>query len=199
MHVAVPVWKPQERLLGFVENNRCVAIEAPHYDRARGSPGIVWTSLEGYGASLGAVTPFPVTAASVTLSPASPHLEYDLDLFSTGDVKIDAVVAPSLDFVPGRGLRFAISLDDEPPQVDDYVAHVGGDEGGWAASVMHGVRHALSVHKVTRPGPHVLKFWMVDPGVVLERIVLDLGGVRPSDLGVPESVHVGPFVPVAPR
>jgi hypothetical protein len=39
------------------------------------------------------------------------------------------------------------------------------------------------------PGPHILKFWMIDPGVVLERIVVDFGGTRPSYLGPPERVH----------
>jgi hypothetical protein len=33
----------------------------------------------------------------------------------------------------------------------------------------------------------VLKYWYVTPGVVLERIVIDAGGLKPSYLGPPES------------
>jgi hypothetical protein len=87
-------------------------------------------------------------------------------------------------------------LDDEPPQVEEYVARVGEDKGGWAESVLDGLRHVVSVHKIALAGPHVLKFWMIDPGIVLERVVVDLGGVHPSYLGPPESVHALAAAPV---
>jgi hypothetical protein len=36
-----------------------------------------------------------------------------------------------------------------------------------------------------------VKYWMVTPGLVLERVIIDAGGVRPSYLGPPESPRVG--------
>jgi hypothetical protein len=34
-----------------------------------------------------------------------------------------------------------------------------------------------------------MKYWMMDPGVVLQKIIVDCGGLRPSFLGPPESYH----------
>ncbi|WP_262507586.1 hypothetical protein [Hymenobacter arizonensis] len=42
-----------------------------------------------------------------------------------------------------------------------------------------------SQHKVTAVGPHVLKFWRVDPGVVLEKLGLSSGELPASYLGPP--------------
>lgn len=38
-----------------------------------------------------------------------------------------------------------------------------------------------------RPGKHTLRIWMMDPGAVLDGIVVDLGGLWPSYLGPPET------------
>jgi hypothetical protein len=196
VRIAVPIWKPEGKLTGFVESNRCVAIEAPHFDRAVGSRDITWKVLDDFGHTLGGVTPFPVTAPSLTAGGGSPRLEYDLYLFSSGEARVDLALAPTLNFTPGHGLRFAVSLDDEAPQIEEYVAGVGEDRGGWAGSVLAGIRHVITVHKAAAPGPHILKFWMIDPGVVLERIVVDIGGVHPSYLGAPESFRSRPDAPV---
>ena len=38
-----------------------------------------------------------------------------------------------------------------------------------------------------KPGKHTIKVFRIDGNVVLERLVLDTGGLKPSYLGPPES------------
>jgi hypothetical protein len=87
--------------------------------------------------------------------------------------------------VPGRGLRFAISMDDQKPQVIDSLA--GNTLKDWERSVKNSIRVVRVPVTVARGGYHVLKFWMVDPAVVLEKLIVDFGGVKQSFLGPPES------------
>jgi hypothetical protein len=95
-----------------------------------------------------------------------------------------------LNFAPDRGVRLAVSIDAEPPQIVEAIkqGYVAGDRNrDWEESVKNSARTLTTTHKIDRPGYHVVKVWMVDPGVVLQKIVVDTGGLKPSALGPPES------------
>jgi len=192
--ITVPIVNPAElrpgSFAGFVEIDHHVAMEAPHFSRALGDRQTEWRTLADFGRTLGGVTTSPVLAADRTPGGDSPRLEYDLHLFTAGEVQVEFHLAPSLNFQPGEGLRFAVSFDDAVPQ----IVQVGTWEtlATWEKAVGDGVRRVVTPQTISAPGRHTLKVWAVTPGVVFERIVLDTGsakvpGVRPSYLGPKES------------
>jgi hypothetical protein len=167
-----------------------VAIEAEHYTQAVNAGPITWQKLPDLGRTGGAVTTFPVTAAP-TPAPGgnSPHLEYRISLAQAGPVTVSAYLAPTLDFTNTTGLRYAVSLDDEAPQIINLHTGLNPDNGNrpWEQAVAQNIILKTSQHNVAAAGAHVLKFWRVDPGVVLEKLVVSQGTVPPSYLGPPES------------
>jgi hypothetical protein len=175
------------KVSGFVETDGVVAIEAEHHARAVAPPGRQWLRIPGHGRTLSGMTTLPVDAAPATLADAM-RLEYDVHLWKAGKVKVQAALAPTLKFRPGPGFRYAVSFDDEPPQVVDV--HADTSQRGWEENVSNGVAQLVSAHVLARPGAHTLKFWALDPGLVLQRVVIDAGGLKPSYLGPPESPRV---------
>ena len=168
-----------------------VAMEAQHFTRAVDANGIRWQVIPQIGRTLGGVTPVPVTAPSQAPGPGAPHLESRMHLSTAGEVEVRAYFSPSLDTRGGEGLRYAVSIDGAAPQTvnahADGSTRAGDRNAAWEQMVAQNVNVSVSRHRVDAPGEHVLRFWMVDPGLVLQRIVVDTGGLRPSYLGPPES------------
>lgn len=187
---------PRSALAGFVEAGGYVSIKAEHYARAGGGAGITWRRLPDIGRDSSGMEPFPVTAPRQTPGGNGPRLEYPVTLFTTGSLSITAHLSPRNGALPGGSLAYAISIDDEPPQVVDIIAATGARDATmnrqWERNTSDNVNATTTLHRVDRPGPHVVRFWMVDPTVVLHKLVLDIGGLRPSYLGPPESLLARP-------
>jgi len=186
-----PTEVTRDSLQGFAEGEGFVSIEAEHYTKKTDTGANRWIKIDDYGRTLsGMRAEAPVDAPSAIPGKDSPGLEYQMYLFSTGKVEVAAIMAPTLNFVPGRGLQYAVSFDDEAPQVVTVVPQKYSAQNGnqdWEKSVKDNARYSHTSHTLMKSGYHTLKFWMVDPGIVLSKLVVDLGGVKPSYLGPPES------------
>jgi hypothetical protein len=183
---------PGRDFVGFVQSGNYVSMEAEHFTRAVAGKGIAWEVIPDFGRTLSGVHPTPVTAASQTPGGASPHLEYRVFMMDTGAVSVHAFVSPTWDFRGGDGLRYAISLDDETPRVVNI--HADGSSTGvtdgnkaWEQGVANAIKVLVSQHRVATTGAHVVKFWMVDSGLVLQKLVVARGDLPESYLGPPES------------
>ncbi len=189
IHVHVQAFNPstpkKESLQGFVEANQYVSIEAEHFTRQTAAGSVHWDRIPGFGETLSGMEVSPVTAASAEGPQLAPVLEYRMFLFQGGSFNVEAILAPTLNFVPGRGLRFALSFDDQQPQVVDALAH--SSEKNWEQAVSDGIRKVATTLNVNGSGYHTLKFRMVDPGVVLEKLIVSQNAVPTSYLGPPES------------
>jgi hypothetical protein len=186
--VQVPVRNPARNRpgagAGFIETSGVVSIEAEHYSKANAAKGRQWLRVPDLGRSLSGMTTAPVEAPAVALADAM-SLEYKVHLFDAGNVTVHAVLSPTQKFQPGPGFRYAISFDDEPPQVVNI--HADESKAAWSRTVLDGVAEFTTSHTLAKPGAHTLKYWALDPGVVLEKLVVDAGGFLPSYLGPPES------------
>ncbi|MFC6082464.1 glycosyl hydrolase 115 family protein [Sphaerisporangium aureirubrum] len=182
---------PRHRLKGFVEAGGYIAFDAAHYSKAVGGSGVGWKVLPEIGKSTDGVTPTPVTADSRTPGGNSPRLEYTLTNFTTGPVKISTVLSPRNNVLPTDGLRYAISIDDQAPQIVNITTTTGANDTTmnrqWERNTSDNVNVTTTTHTLATPGVHTLKVWMVDPTVIVQRIIVDTGGLRWSYLGPPES------------
>ncbi len=195
--VHAPIHNPEspkpEEVTGFVESNGYVSIEAEHYCRAISADLIEWLCIPDLSRTLSGMTPVPVTSPSQKPEGDSPRLEYPIYLFNGGKVEVKVYVCPTQNFLNTEGLRYAVSFDDQAPQIINIHENETVPDWKyppyWNQAVMENIKLTTSEHILEEPGEHTLKFWMVDPGIVLQKIVIDAGGVKPSYLGPPESYH----------
>jgi len=170
---------------GFNENNGYVSIEAEHYTKAVNNTAAKWLLISGYGRTLSGMMPSPVTAKRQEPGGNSPRLEYEVNLIDTGVVNVEAYISPTIDFTNSSGLHYAISIDHEQPQ----IININADKSvaAWSRDVSDNIKILVSKHHISAPGRHILKYWMVDPAVALQKIVINAGGEKQSYLGPPES------------
>ncbi|WP_199432826.1 glycosyl hydrolase 115 family protein [Qaidamihabitans albus] len=189
---------PRHRLKGFVEAGGYVSMEAEHATRVinGGDGGAHWKHIPDLGRTGAGMEAFPVTAPRQEPGGDGPRLEYEMTLFTTGPVDVHAYLSPRNNVFPTDGLKYAVSIDDQPPQVVNITEATGADDTSmnrqWERNTSDNVNLTSTTHEITEPGRHTLKFWMVDPTVVVQNLVVDTGGVRHSYLGPPESRRFGP-------
>jgi hypothetical protein len=186
-----PVLQQAGTIKGFVEAEGYVAIEAEHYTSINNTTERRWEKIEDYGRTLSGMRAATFTdAPSAIPGKNAPSLEYGMYLFSSGEAGIRIILSPTLNFLPDRDLKIGISFDEEDPRLvvvvpKDFSAMNGNKE--WEQTVMDNARFINIKQIIKAPGYHTLKIWLVDPGIVIEKIVVDTGGVRASYLGPPES------------
>lgn len=171
---------------GFVEKNGLVSMEAAHHTRVVNARPVRWELIPNYGKTAGGMHPVPVTASPVNPKEGSPRLEFDFYTHTAGDVRIDAYISPTIDFTNNQGLKYAVSIDDGEPVIVNISKDYRNDRT-WGQSVANSIKIFHTPLTIPVAGKHTLKYWMVDPGVILQKLVVDMGIGKQSFLGPEET------------
>jgi hypothetical protein len=180
--------------------------------------GAKWMALPDLGKSEACMGIYPVSAPSATPATA-PRLEYKIFLSDTGQTKVCLGILPTQDVNPARGLRIAVSIDGGEPQIidarkgfyDEFKEYTKENLsrskvlkplpplGENYALVSRGQPRRNEIFDnmrwldvdfdVKASGMHTLKIFMIDPEVVLEKIVVNPDNSHPSYFGAPFIQH----------
>lgn len=166
----------------FVEKDGYVSIEAEDFSRKNNSDRIKWQVVPFMGKTKSALITIPQNAYPTEKEQI--YVEYDIDFSTKGEVEVQLLLSPTLNFNANKGLRYEISIDGSNPQVINFNGHYKGELGRWQAE--HLIK-SVTKHNVDTIGKHTLRYRVLDAGIVLQKILIDTGGLKPSYLGAPES------------
>jgi hypothetical protein len=185
-----PLPRPEGARPGdFVERDGVVSIHAGHFTDSRSQKdGAGWRSVPGLGRTASAVTVLPSTA-TIT-GRGAPRLGYRFHVAKGGEAKVHVRLLPTHPLVTGHGLRFAIAMDDGPAVPAAITSGFDTHKDEWKYNVLaNATETTIKLPKSLTPGWHTLHLDAVDAGVVVDKIVIDLGGLQSSYNG-PEETRI---------
>ena len=176
----------------FVEDNHHIVAQAAHASAFLPGLDARWETIRGLGYNGAAVAVFPtlipVRSDPQKIPAESPSLQFNLWMRHPGDWHFTVRALPAFSVEAGRPQRYAIALDNEAPKIVALPFSTGETDRRWQEDVLRNAAFGSSSHPVARPGPHTLRIWMVDPGIIIDTIAADDGQAPdPGYLWPPET------------
>jgi hypothetical protein len=181
LYVGVPEISKEK--LAFLESDGYVSMEAENYQKDKGNGNIHWEVIPYLGKTVSAITTFPQNQYP---GPGdSIYVEYAVNFISAGDFDVSVLVSPSLNFNANKGLRYAVSFDGGKEQlVNINQKYTQREIDNWQANR---INTTTTRHSIAAPGLHRLRIRVLEPGIVLQKILINTGGLKSSYLGAPQS------------
>lgn len=192
-----PATPAREEVEGlYIQSNGCVSIPAAAFHRITGNGKVTLKAVPGLGPEGDALQMGDPTAPLQNYrSEDTPTAEYDFYCFDAGSVDVYTYVLPLFPVHADRDFRLPEHTNADTKysvQIDDGAiatptsSHVEYMQQ-WYESVLRNSVVNKSVLHVATPGRHTLRIRTGDPGMVIQKIVLDFGGMKRSYLGPPST------------
>ena len=176
----------------YMEDNGVISIAGADFHRKRETDEIKMQIIDNLGFEDQSVMIGDPTAK--VLNPRdnnSPGIEYDFYTFHHGPVDVYTYVLPVFPLSSDRDFgfheqgtsqtRYAVCINDGPVALPSSSAPEYTQT--WSDNVLRNAAINKSTFYIDKPGKHTLHIKCGDPGMVIQKIVLDFGGMKKSYLG----------------
>lgn len=176
---------------GIIENNGFVSIYATHFARQENKPANRWQPINGLGYTGNVLQALPLLPKSNTLTDTgsikrgSAFVEYDFYTFSSAAPVVTVFTLPTHPVNNNFSVRYAVSIDDGPLKVVDIKTTNRSEE--WKQNVLRNRAERKIDMPFITAGKHTLRIYCIDPGVMLDEIRIDLGGLKSAYMSIPET------------
>lgn len=181
----------------YVEENGYISIPATGFHRKFENKDIEMNILPGLGFEGNSLQiGDPTAPLQMYRAGDVPRVEYDFYTFNAGIYDVYTYVLPTYPLHSERDYKlpehtnsdtkYSVRIDDGSISTPSTSAIEYSQI--WYDSVLKNCRVNKSTLYVKKPGRHTLQIRCGDPGVVIQKIVIDLGGLKRSYLG-PESTQ----------
>jgi len=162
---------------GFIESDGHIAINASNFNKVNNTSGKRWTTLNATAPGRQWVEAFPLTAKAETEQAQilkNPSLEYNFYTLNSADANINVYSIPTHPLSKQYEMRYAVRIDDGPINVLNFKTAGRSEE--WKSNVLRNYAIKSVSVPLLKPGAHKLSIYMMDPGVILDRIFISLDG-----------------------
>ena len=176
---------------GLTENNGFVSIHAAHFSRQSNTKTSQWQVLEGLGYSGKALQVLPsketlenISTDTNAISNKNAFVEYAFYTFTAAPAVVSIFNQPTQNHNKNYSMRYAVSVDNGPVKLVDFRTFGRTEE--WKQNVLGNRAERKLQLPFLGKGAHTLKIFAVDPGVILDEIRIDLGGLKKAYGLIPE-------------
>jgi hypothetical protein len=177
-NIKVKAIRPQPDLSNiYIENNGVISIDPSDFHRKSENGGVQIQVIDGLGYSNSALQ----LGNARYDSGEGSFVEYDFYTSKTGEVTIYTYMLPVFPKDKYHSTQYGVQVDDM-----EIIAHnndVKDYSMEWAGNVIRNSAINMTKVVVDKPGKHILKIHCIDPGMIVHKIMIDLGGLKDSYLG----------------
>ena len=175
---------------GFVEQNGLVSINASHFSSKAEKKPFAWKIVNHLGHTGDALIVVPeqmdqIKYDSTKIAQSSSFVEYHFYTFTEAAPVITIYSLPTHPVNNNFSNRYAVSVDNGLLTIIDFKTFGRSEE--WKQNVLRNSAIKTFQANFLSKGKHILRIYAVDPGVILDRVVVNLGNNNKTYSVIPET------------